>query len=80
MITSITSLSVTRQSASSSSATQHAICQKLVGARGTECLNTKFPLNTLINIRYIVKLKTTNYLSTNPQIQFKQFDNYCIAL
>ena len=39
---------VSRQSAALSSATQHAMLPKLGRKRGTECLNTKFPLPTLL--------------------------------
>ena len=41
-----------------SSATKHAMPAELSGKWGTECLNTRFPLPTLLCAAYSVKLKT----------------------
>ena len=45
-----------KQSAALSSATQHTMPSELGGKWGTECLNTRFPLPTLLCARYSVKL------------------------
>ena len=47
---------VSRQSATLSSATQHAMRPELGGNWGMECLNTRFPLPTLLCVGYSVKL------------------------
>ena len=47
---------VSRQSAALSSATQHAMSPELGGKWGTVCLNTTFPLPTLLCAGYSVKL------------------------
>ena len=47
---------VSRQSAALSSATQHAMPSELGGKWGTEWLNTRFPLPTLLCAEYSVKL------------------------
>ena len=47
---------VSMQSASLSSATQHAVPPELGGKWGTECLNTRFPLPNLLCAGYSVKL------------------------
>ena len=47
---------VSRQRAALSSATQHAMTPELGGKWGTECLNTRFPLATLLCAGYSVKL------------------------
>ena len=43
---------VYRQSVALSSATQHAISADFSGKWGMECLNTRFPLPTLLCARY----------------------------
>ena len=45
-----------RQSAALSSATQRAMPPELDGNWGTECLNTRFPLPTLVSAGYSVKV------------------------
>ena len=45
------------QSRALSSATQHAMPPELGGTCGTECLNIRFPLPTLLCAGYSVKLK-----------------------
>ena len=47
---------MSRQSAALSSVTQHAMPPELGGKWGTECLNTRFPLLTLLCAGYSVKL------------------------
>ena len=47
---------VSKQSAVLSSATQHAMPSELSEKWGTECLNTRFPLPTLLCAGYSVKL------------------------
>ena len=47
---------VSRQSAALSSATHHAMPPEFGGKWGTECLNTTFPLPTLLCAGYNVKL------------------------
>ena len=47
---------VSRQSGVLSFATQHAMPPDLGGKWGTECLNTRFPLPTLLCAGYSVKL------------------------
>ena len=47
---------VSSQSAALSSATQHEMPPELGGKWGTECLNTRFPLPTLLCAGYSVKL------------------------
>ena len=47
---------VSKQSAASSSATQHAMSTELGGKWGNECLNTRSPLPTLLCAGYSVKL------------------------
>ena len=47
---------VSRQSAALSSATQHAMPPEFGRKWGTECLNTRFPLPTLLRAGYSVKL------------------------
>ena len=49
-------LSLSRQSAAMSSATQHTMPPKFGGKWGTACLNTGFPLPTLLCAGYSVKL------------------------
>ena len=44
-----------RQSAALSSATQHAMPLELGGKWGKVCLNTKFPIPTLLCVGYSVK-------------------------
>ena len=51
---------VSRQSASLSSATQHAMPPEFGRKSGTECLNTRFPLPTLLCAGYRVKLIKQN--------------------
>ena len=56
---------VSRLSAALSSGTQHAIPPEFGRKWGTECLNTRFPLPTLLCAGYSVKLilkKRNNYL------------------
>ena len=48
---------VSRTSAALSSATQHAVRPEFGRKWGTECLNTRFPLPTLLCAGYSVKLK-----------------------
>ena len=52
---------VSRQSTALSSAIQHAIPPALGGRWGTECLNTRFPLPTLLCAGYSVKLLFINF-------------------
>ena len=47
---------VSRQIAALSTATQHAMPPELGGKWGTECLNTRFPLPTLLCAEYRQKL------------------------
>ena len=47
---------VSRQSVSLSSTTQHVMPPELGGEWGTECLNIRFPLPTLMCAGYSVKL------------------------
>ena len=47
---------MSRQSAALSSANQHAMPPDFGRKWGTECLNTKFPLSTLLCAGYSVKL------------------------
>ena len=51
---------VSRHSAALSSASQHAISPDLGGMWGTKCLNTRFPLPTLLCAGYSVKLIDMN--------------------
>ena len=51
---------VSRQSAALSSTTEHAMPPELDGKCGTECLNTRFPLPTLLCAVYSVKLIKKN--------------------
>ena len=53
---------VSRQSAALSSATQHTIPPEFGRKWGTECLNTRFPLPTLLGAGYSVKLKEKQHL------------------
>ena len=48
---------VSRQSAASSSATQHAMLSEIDVKWGTECLNTRFPLPTQLCAGYSMKLQ-----------------------
>ena len=48
---------VSRRSAALSSSTQHAMPPEFSGKWGTECINTRFPLPTLLCVGYSVKLK-----------------------
>ena len=50
----------TRQSAALSSVTQHAMPPEFEGKWETECLNTGFPLPTMLCAGYSVKLKKKN--------------------
>ena len=59
----ISSLWCRGESAALSSATQHAMPPEIGGKWGTECLNTKFPLPTLLCAGYSVKLKKKYCLS-----------------
>ena len=74
------------QSAALSSATQHAMPPELGGKSGTECLNTRFPLPTLLCAGYSVKIKK-KYIYLNVAIpqnckedKFKVFFNYKIKI
>ena len=62
-------------SAALSSATQHAIPPEFGRKWGTECLNTRFPLPTLLCAGYSVKLilqkKATKLKSTVQNTQHK---------
>ena len=60
---------MSRQSAAVTSATLHAMSPEFGGRWGAECLNTRFPLPTLLYARYSVKLKINVYI----YIQSKNF-------
>ena len=53
----ISSLWCRGESEQLSSATQHSMPPEIGGNWGTECLNTRFPLSTLVGAGYSVKLK-----------------------
>ena len=53
---------VSRQSATLTSATQHTMPPEFGRKWGTECLNTRFPLPTLLCAEYSVKLKKIVFL------------------
>ena len=52
---------MSKQSAALSSATQYATPPELGGKWGTRCLNTRFPLPTLLCAGYSVKLKKKKF-------------------
>ena len=56
------SISVSRQSATLSFATQHTMPSKFGGKWGMECLSTRFSLPTLLCARYTVKLILINLI------------------
>ena len=56
---------MSRQSAALSSATQHAMPPESDRKRGTESLNTRFPLPTLLCAGYSVKLIKKKYINKN---------------
>ena len=57
---------MSRLSAALSSATQHAMPPEFGRKWGTECLNTSFPLPTLLCAGYSVKLISNhNHIATN---------------
>ena len=45
-----------KRGVAAAAATQHAMPQEFGGKRGTECLNTSFPLSTLLCAGYSVKM------------------------
>ena len=51
------------ESVALSSTTQHIMPPEIGGKWGTECLNTRFPLSTLLCTGYSVKLKKIYKLS-----------------
>ena len=62
---------VSRQNAALSSATQHAMHPEVGGKWGTECLNTRFPLPTLLCAGYSVNLIYLFFLKIIPTSKHK---------
>ena len=71
---------VSRLSAAVSSASQYAMPPEFGKKRGTECLNTRFPLPTLLCAGYSVKLiKKNTYKWMNILLMFVKYGVFEIA-
>ena len=61
------------ESAALSSATQHTMPPEIGGKWGTECLNTKFPLPTLLCAGYRMKLKKIPFKTSTSKVKILIF-------